>query len=262
MIEKIESYTQKNGNEILKVYCKPTSQLPDGAWFYTDSSARVVIEASTWRPNLNSRRDIINIIKRVGIKPYTHLELFHQTYANYILGYYPDYIDHVNGLEIDNIDENLNVVTNSQNVRNKPSRGYLFKISLQDLPYFETQATILGKKYYGGVFRNELDAFESTAELQAKYYSDYNYNFLKDRRGELNLLDLERTGVVSEEEATYRHVRRFVDTNPWYAYRYNLQEYCKDNHIVIPDFRLDEQGFMIHPITGKRFSPYEKEVLL
>ena len=41
-----------------------------------------------------------------------------------------------------------------------------------------------------------------------------------------------------------------------------IQEYCKDNHIVIPDFRLDEQGFMIHPVTGKRFSPYEKEVLL
>ena len=86
--------------------------------------------------------------------------------------------------------------------------------------------------------------------------SNFNYNFKLDRRNDLDILDLERTGIISQEEATYRHVRRYVDDNPWYVYRYGLEEYCKDNHIVIPNFTLDEQGFMIHPITGQRFCPY------
>ena len=44
--------------------------------------------------------------------------------------------------------------------------------------------------------------------------------------------------------------------NAWYYYRYNLEQYFKDNHIAIPDFKLDNQGFMIHPVTGERLCPY------
>lgn len=261
MIEKIESYTQKNGNEILKVYCKPTSKFPKGFYFYTDLQAKDLISSYTWSLFVSNRNTNISVIRHKS--DYTRgVEYFYRDYAFNVLGYYPNFIDHVNGLEFDNTDENLNVVSKTQNSRNKQSLGYIFRHRLfaSDYYAFEINVEILDNILCQETRHTEIDAFESINRLQKKYYSDYNYNFLKDRRGELDLLDLERTGVVSAEEATYRHVRRFVDTNPWYAYRYNLQEYCKDNHIIIPDFRLDEQGFMIHPVTGKRFSPYEKEV--
>ena len=84
----------------------------------------------------------------------------------------------------------------------------------------------------------------------------YIYDFLKDRRNDLDILDLERTGVISEEEATYRHVIRYAKDNAWYYYRYNLEQYFKDNHIPVPDFSLDEQGFMRHPITNQLLCPF------
>lgn len=260
MVEKIESYTQKNGNEVLKVHIKVSADTPEELkYFYTDASNLDLVEKYSWRVNKGIQTNpVVTMI-------YKHLPnakglLFHREYAYKVLGYYPDYIDHINGLEIDNIDENLNVVTNQQNAFNRPTKGYGYNKRRPN--GFTIRLSNNGKEKSGGAYPNEFECIKDITKKRADFGITYDYNFLKDRRGELDLLDLERTGVVSEEEATYRHVRRFIDTNPWYVYRYNLQEYCKDNNIVIPDFRLDEQGFMIHPVTGKRFSPYEKEVLL
>ena len=250
MVEKIEQY-----GSILKIYTRINNQSLLN-YFYTDIKALDLVERYSWRNSLNKARNIENVMRSYGGNWDKHSESFHRAYAFFVLGYYPQYIDHLNGVEIDNVDSNLNVVTNSQNIRNKPSKGYLFKVSSYGVSYFETQLTILGQKIYGTVAYNELDAFQSILELQSQYYSDFNYDFKLDRRNDLDILDLERTGVISQEEATYRHVRRYVDDNPWYVYRYVLEEYCKDNHIVIPNFTLDEQGFMIHPITGQRFCPY------
>lgn len=260
MVEKIESYTQKNGNEILKVYMKVSADTPEELkYFYTDTSNLDLVEKYSWRV---SKGYWVNpVVTRINSHtPNVKTLYFHREYACKVLGYYPDYIDHINGLEIDNIDENLNIVTNQQNAFNKATRGY--KYDPRRINSFAIRLLSNGKEKSGGVYPNEFECIKDITQKRADFGITYDYSFLKDRRDELDLLDLERTGVVSEEEATYRHVRRFVDTNPWYAYRYNLQDYCKDNHIVIPDFRLDEQGFMIHPVTGQRFSPYEKEVFL
>lgn len=35
-----------------------------------------------------------------------------------------------------------------------------------------------------------------------------------------------------------------------------LEQYFKDNHIPVPDFSLDEQGFMRHPITNQLLCPF------
>lgn len=258
MVDKIESYTQKNGDEILKVCIKVSADTPEELkYFYTDASNLDLVEKYSWRVNKGYW------LNPVVTLTYSHAQnvkalYFHREYAYKVLGYYPDCIDHINGLEIDNVDENLNVVTDSQNAFNKATKGY--KYDQRRSNSFRIRLFTNGKEKSGGVYPNEFECIKDITKKRADFGITYDYNFLKDRRGELYLLDLERTGVVSAEEATYRHVRRFVDTNPWYAYRYNLQEYCKDNHIIIPDFRLDEQGFMIHPVTGKRFNPYEKEV--
>ena len=92
--------------------------------------------------------------------------------------------------------------------------------------------------------------------LRRKLGNDwYMFDFKKYRRGSEDIIDLERTGQISEEEATYRHILRYSD-NAWYMLRYDLEQYYKDNHIPIPEYRLDESGFMIHPITGQKLCPF------
>lgn len=81
------------------------------------------------------------------------------------------------------------------------------------------------------------------------------YDFLKDRRKDIDILDLERTGQISEDEAIYRHVCRYAKDNAWYVYRYNLFEYFTENYISVPAFSIDSDGFMAHPITGQRLCP-------
>ena len=66
---------------------------------------------------------------------------------------------------------------------------------------------------------------------------------------------MERTGHISEDEAVYRHVLRHAANNAWYYHRYNLTEYFRDNHLKVPDYAIDEEGYMTHPITGQKLCP-------
>lgn len=81
------------------------------------------------------------------------------------------------------------------------------------------------------------------------------YDFLKDRRKDIDILDLERTGKISEDEAVYHHVCRYAKDNAWYVYRYDLFEYFRDNHLSVPAFSIDSDGFMVHSITGQKLCP-------
>ena len=253
-VERIEYYTQKDGQEVLKIILKPTKSFPEGRnYFYTDVNDTVqdLIENHTW--HLNKSHDAIYVKAHLHT-PATGMKTiqFHTEYAFKLLGYYPDYIDHIDRLEIDNRNINLNVVTNQQNQRNRPVKGYVFNSKYNN---FRPKCSINGEKHIGNVYYTEPEVLQVTYNLHRQFYSDYDYNFLKDRRNDLDILDLELTGQISSEEATYRHVMKYAD-NAWYYYRYNLEQYFKDNHIAIPDFKLDNQGFMIHPVTGERLCPY------
>ena len=157
-----------------------------------------------------------------------------------------------------NIDKNLNVVTNQQNSYNKPTRSYAILVNC-----FKPKL-IIDNNYFG--FYNSIKFEYKACQLQYRLETEYlrgilkddyyMYNFLKDRRNDLDILDLERTGIISEEEATYKHVIRYAKDNAWYYYRYNLEQYFKDNHIPVPDFDEDEQGFMIDKITRKKLCPF------
>ena len=106
---------------------------------------------------------------------------------------------------------------------------------------------------YDKCVRTEEEAIQSAYLLEIEY-EDYRYDFMKDRRHDLDLLDMERTGKISEDEAIYRHVLRYAD-NAWFYYRYNLTRYFADNHIPFPRYSLDSDGYMTHPITGQRLCP-------
>lgn len=200
MVEKIESYTQKNGNEILKVYMKVSADTPEELkYFYTDTSNLDLVEKYSWRV---SKGYWVNpVVTRINSHtPNVKTLYFHREYACKVLGYYPDYIDHINGLEIDNIDENLNIVTNQQNAFNKATRGY--KYDPRRINSFAIRLLSNGKEKSGGVYPNEFECIKDITQKRADFGITYDYSFLKDRRDELDLLDLERTGVVSWNDYT------------------------------------------------------------
>lgn len=246
MVDRIEQY-----NDTLKVILKPTRKYPVG-YFYCDSEDEDLVKSHTWfirQCNKNIRVEARNNWKDF---------CFNQELALKYLGYYPDYLDHLNGVDIDNVDNNLNIVTQQQNMFNTPVRGYDIRSS-SFYPRITYNKKIIRPF---GVCHSELEACRLTYLAETDYLRSlmqddyYMYDFLKDRRDDLDILDKERTKKISSEEATYKHVMRYAKDNAWYYYRYNLAEYFKDNHIPVPDYDLDDKGSMIDKITGKRLCPF------
>ena len=235
MIEKIEVY-----GDILKVILKPTKKFPVG-YFYCNGIDEDLVKSMSWC--LSSDGSHINVL--YNRKPNHYI--FHRELAYKYLGYYPDFIAHRNGVDIDNVDSNLDVVTKQQYSFNRPTRGY-YKDGNLFVPKLVVDSKIIT---YSGVV-TELEACQLQHELESS--CDYMYDFLLDRRDSVEILDLERTGKISEEEAVYKHVLKHA--NAWHYFRFNLQDYFKDNHLPVPSYNLDEKGFLVDKITGKRLCPF------
>ena len=252
------SHVEQCANGVIKVILKPTKAFPEGSnFFYTDEQALPVVERYTWC--------LLKHDKRVYViaNSYREKKYFHREYMFGLLGYCPNYIDHINGIDMDNTAMNLKAVTNQQNILNKPSRGYEIykrKDSFGFKPVIAFSSQLI--RPFSCV-DNERDVciLQYRAEheiLRYKLGDDfYQYNFLLDRRNDLDILDAERTGRISQEEAIYRHVLRYAD-NAWYFYRYNLTDYFSQHNIPVPNYKLNESGRMIHPITGNLLCPYNK----
>ena len=245
-VKDIEIY----GN-VAKVIIKPTKAFPDG-YFYTDNIPVAINLVNSYIWYLNACNNNVYVVAQINTPNIKQKVLFHKEYAKRILGYYSDYLDHIDGLEIDNRDINLNVVNNQQNIRNRPTVGYQIGCNNLFLPNYKLN----GKTYHRGSYKTEPEALLATYQLRQEVYSDYDYNFYLDRRGDEDILDAELTRKITPQQAIYYHIKRYVESNPWYVYRYNLFEYCRQNNIVIPDFALDSQGFMINQVTKKRLCPY------
>lgn len=261
-VERVEEYRQKNGVDILKVYCKPTSKFPNGGYFYAPAKAIDLVRQYTWCLHTEGKNRVCVIARDNSTyhrdTVYFHAKLF-EFYNNYT---WQGDIAHKDMITYDNADENLEPVTTQQNAFNRMSRGYIFDIRRK--PAIFTACIKIDGKYYlpFKAVRNEADACitqnytEQVCLRETLGSQYYMFDFLKYRRGSEDLLDLERTGKISEEEATYRHILRYSQ-NAWYMLRYGLEQYFKDNHIPIPEYRLDEYGLMIHPITGNRLCPFQ-----
>lgn len=176
-------------------------------------------------------------------------ELFADKICVHWCGYH---IDYINGVSIDNTYENLVQVTKPR--LNMPSKGCCYN---KRYKVFQSRIVHDSIIYFDGRYDTELEGIVGICEMRKKYFPDYDYNFLLDRRKDLELLDLERTGVISAEEATYRHVMKYAE-NAWYYYRYGLQRYFREHHIPIPEYALDAEGFMVDKITGQRLCPFEQ----
>ena len=262
-VERIEEYRQQNGVDILKVWCKPTKNFPEGKnFFYAPAEAVDLVSKYTWFLHMYGKNRV-----RVLANGKTHQDnslLFHSTIFQFYQGYiWQEDIDHRDMVEYDNTDENLEAVTRQQNNFNKMTRGYHIDIRRKPVN-FQAQFQISGKLYYPcKAIRNESDAciaqnYAEKVWLQERLGNQYYmFDFFKYRRGSEDILDLERTGQISEEEATYRHILRYAD-NAWYYLRYGLQDYFKHYHIPVPRYSLDDMGYLTHPITGQKLCPFAK----
>lgn len=243
---RVEEHRQLNGEDVLKVLLKPTKTFPEGTYFYADACDEELVRSYTWF--LKSQKEPY-VIAAVGSHDSRQTLLFHQEKAYNILDNYPDYINHINGIEFDNVNQNLDKVSQQQNQWCKVSEGYSI-IGRSFQPRIKVNPHNIRAK----CVRTEVEACQSAYQLEVDH-EDYRYEFLKDRHKDTDILDLERTGKISEDEAVYRHVCRHASNNAWYYYRYNLAEYFTDNHIPVPAFSTDSDGFMTHSITGQRLCP-------
>lgn len=242
---EIEQYRQLNGEDTLKVILKSTKVFPEG-YFYCDSCDEELVRQHSWCLYTQKQPYIVATemtYRQQGLR-------FHQEKAFNILGNHPNYINHINGIEFDNVNMNLDVVSQQQNCWCKLSRGYWI-----DKRSFYPCVAVNSRDIRAKCTKTEVEAIQSAYQLEVTY-EDYRYEFLKDRRKDLDLLDMERTGKISEEEAVYRHVLRYAD-NAWYVYRYNLFKYFSDNRIPVPAYSIDSDGFMCHSVTGQRLCPLQ-----
>lgn len=164
-------------------------------------------------------------------------------------------------IEIDNCDSNLNLVSNQQNQYNNFTKGYTYVKNFGFKPRVKINLETIYP--YGQVKRTEDEACILQRKLETEWLQEqlgsdvYCFDIFEYRRGSLDILDLERTGQISHEEANYRHILKYAD-NAWYYLRYDLQDFFKEHHISVPEYSLDADGFMIDKITGKKLCPFYK----
>lgn len=246
-VDSITKYRQLDGREILKVRLRPTKKYPN-AWFYVDACFEDLVRSKSWC--IDPQGYVVASVGSLGLGNKTTIQL-HREIAFKCLGRYPNYIDHENGLKIDNIGANLTEVTQQQNRRNAQSRGYEIRsifIPMIKLDY----KTIHAKSVH-----REDEACIKQFQFESQMFSDYRYDFFKDRRGDLDIVDLERTGQITRDYATYLHVKRYVENNnAWYVYRYSLFDYCNHNGIIIPKYELNSEGRMVDA-KGNILCPYK-----
>lgn len=200
----------------------PTEKFPKGI-FYTDIEALDLVNSYNWSltSTKNDRVYVSAVIRVAGKKKTLY---FHRAYAN------TDKVYFKNGLGIDCTRDNLT---------DKHVVGLFSGYSHLHDNIFQVEGI--------GSVRTEINAILAIKGVGQDL-------FLRKRT--LETLELERTGQISSEEATYRYVLKYAD-NAWYYWRYGLEDYFRYYHIPVPSYNLDEQGFMIHPITGRRLCPFK-----
>lgn len=231
MVDRIEQYA-----DILKVYLKPTKEYPDGAYFYCNGVDEDLIYRFRWFLNNN----------KVKAQPYNTI-YFHKEIVD------ADKVLHRNRVIFDNIRSNLVAGDNQSKSYQEFHVGYN-----RTYKGFQANIKVDGYQRSSGVVHSELEACQlqyylETEFLKTKVDNYYMYDFLLDRRNSVEILDLERTGKISKEEAVYKHVLKHA--NAWHYFRFGLQEYFRENKIPVPLYGVDEKGFLVDKITGKRLCP-------
>lgn len=177
----------------------------------------------------------------INLGAYNTLHTFNYLYTHNLTSYYGD-IDHISMNRLDNTSLNLRNIPHKLNCLNKPSVGYLINKN--------GSFSVLGRgNISGNTYNNEFDAVCETGFIEKEFKKsfpegEFLFDYMKWRSYDNDILLKYYRGSISAEEATYRHVMKHAN-NAWVYYRYNLQDYYRDNHISVPDFSLNKDGFML-----------------
>lgn len=253
MVTGIQRFTQKDGLEVLKVWLSPTKEFPNGSFFYCEArDYDLVLAYKHWCIYSQKQPYVQASASRVSaVSSY----LFHVEIAKKYLGYYPEAVDHFNGLEFDCVNKsNLFSVTQEQNTRNRRSKGYKMTASGS----FLARVIYHRKDINSNPARTEVEALIDRSQLEKRYYSDYSYNFLEDRRTDMDLLMYEREGQWTKEQVIREYLTR--RNNPWFFFRYDLREVYQQYGLPFPqegkDYWLASDGFMVNK-NGERLVPID-----
>lgn len=254
MVTGIEKFTQKDGLEVLKVWLSPTKAFSNGSFFYCEArDYDLVLAYKNWTisdPKHPYVRAVASITSAVSHHYHFHIEI-----AKKYCSELPEAIDHYNGVEFDCVNRpNLFSVSLEQNSRNKRSKGY----SITTSGSFYPQLIYHGRNIRSNPARTEVEALIDRSQLEKRYYSDYNYNFLEDRRTDLDLLMYEREGQWTKEQVIREYLTRH--NNPWFFFRYDLREVYQQYGLSFPqegkDYWIASDGFMVNK-DGERLIPID-----
>lgn len=122
--------------------------------------------------------------------------------------------------------------------------------------FYPTVACV-SETYVLHCLHSEVEALKAQVALEKECYTGYMYNFLEDRRSDMDLLIGVREGVLAQDDATYLYLQRYA-RNPWFYFRYDLQEAFEYYGLREPeegvDFLEDSEGFMTD-LNGVRLVP-------
>lgn len=251
MVTSIQKFVQRDGLVVLKVWLSPTKAFPNGSFFYCEAKDYdLVLAYKHWciysqkQPYVQAGASVASAVSKY---------LFHVEVARKYLGHYPESVDHYNGIEFDCVDRpNLFSVSQEQNGRNKRSKGYKITASGSFCAYINLH----GKKIFSNPAKTEVEALIDRSQLEKRYFSDYSYNFLADRRTDLDLLMYEREGQWTKEQVIREYLTRH--NNPWFFFRYDLREVYQQYGLPFPqegkDYWLASDGFMVNK-DGVRLVP-------
>lgn len=249
MIERIERFTQKDGLRILKVFLKSNKIIPTGDFFYCEEKHEDFLARRSWFLTSGNRPSVARGVTSGISKPlYLHQEIVRQEVGDSTV-----HADHRNCVKFDDVyEQNLFVATRSEIIHNRRRTGYS---TLRNT--FYPTVVYDAKKYVSHCVYSEVEALKEQVALEKRCCTGYRYNFLEDRRSDMDLLIGVREGVLTQDDATYLYLQRYA-RNPWFYFRYDLQEAFEYYGLREPeegvDFLKDSEGFMTD-LNGVRLVP-------
>lgn len=233
MLERIESYKQKNGDGVLKAILNNNK-----GCFYVSEEDAYLLNTDSWnKTSIKNGKYIVRTEHKKTV--YFHREVLNADDEDTVL--------FKNRVNFDCTRNNMILIKDTSSCyKNKPTQGYK-RVRGRFVP----QTTVFGELVTKKAVHDEI-----TACIEQSNFEDTTYNFLSDFKDDLDLLDAYRTGQIDWLEMEYEKLKRYY--NAWYYFRYNLASEYSKFKMCIPPYRLDDKGFLINPETGEYLNPFKK----